>query len=92
MIVAGTVKSGGGRSGRLQAFAFWPINAKPAGVASTSRFQWFKPRANLDMPNAKIAPKRRARKWYTAQFPKISISINANSGERMRSPQLGRAR
>jgi hypothetical protein len=79
MRARGVTSSGCGAYGSLQLQGFWGTNAKPAGVASTSRFQWFKPRANLDMSDIKIAPKWRQRKWYADHLArKIPGNIQSN--------------
>jgi hypothetical protein len=76
MIAAREGMSGGGWTTRLRAIALWGIKAEPAGVVrGASRVTRIKPRANLEMPDAKIAPVRRSRKWYTeyqAHFSKPS--------------------
>jgi hypothetical protein len=76
MMHAGEGISACGMSGSLRAFAKRAINAEPAGVVrGASRVTRIKPRANLDMPDAKIAPLQGARKWcteYQAHFSKPS--------------------
>ena len=91
MMRGGEATSACGTSGSLRAIALWGIKAEPAGVASTSRVMWIKPRANLDMPDAKIARSRRARKWYTeyqAHFiPNIRPSLS--DSEHLPSQEAG---
>jgi hypothetical protein len=85
-------RSAGGEAARLQSQCFWGTKAEGTGeFALASPFMRPKPRLDLDMPDAKIARPRRARKWYTEYqahfFPNIRPSLMDN--EQRPSPEVG---
>ena len=90
MMRAAGNNSGVGRLTHLHAFAERAIKAEGTGALEfASPFMRIKPRANLDMPDAKIAQPRRARKWCTDYSAHKNSFHNLSDIQRricMRSP------
>ena len=84
MMARGEGRSAGGEAARLRNRGFWGTKAEGTGEFElASPFMRIKPRANLDMPDAKIAPLCGARKWYTAYSQRKNSFYNLNDRPRL---------